>query len=288
MKKLSEESLKERLKNLAKEKSVSVNELLKKLYLERFLARLAKSTFSDKLIFKGGNLLNYYLSIGRQTSDLDFLMTQVHAEERTIKTAFETIAQLPNDDGFELSFVRIEPLVQPHMNYPGFRTILKIKFIEGSLRDNLQIDVGVGDLVEPKEKRIELLTYKKAPFFEGSVSLLVYTPEAIFAEKLQTVVLKGSSNSRMKDFHDLVLLAREPAMLSKDLLAEVIPKTFAHRKTQLSFPIDFPESDYPGLNRFWNSHSKTVGKWWAQNHMPLTFEEAVSEVNQFLKLIPFK
>jgi len=288
MKRLSEESLKERLKNLAKEKSISVNELLKKLYLERFLARLAKSPYSHKMIFKGGNLLNYYLSIGRQTSDLDFLVTQVQAEENTIKVAFEAIAQLPNDDGFELSFVRIESLVQPHMSYPGFRTILKIKFIEGSLRDNLQIDIGVGDLVEPKEKRIELLTYKKAPFFEESVSLLVYTPEAIFAEKLQTVVSKGSTNSRMKDFHDLILLARDPDMLSKDLLAEVIVKTFDHRKTQLDFPIEFPEADYPGLNRFWESHSKTVGKWWTQNQMPLTFEDAVSEVNQFLELIPFE
>jgi hypothetical protein len=40
MTKVSETSIKERLKNLAKEKGTSVNELLKKLYLERFLARL--------------------------------------------------------------------------------------------------------------------------------------------------------------------------------------------------------------------------------------------------------
>ncbi len=75
MSKISEAALKDRLKNLAKEKGTNVNELLKKLFLERFLARLSCSDYSDKLIFKGGNLLGYYLAIGRQTVDLDFLMT---------------------------------------------------------------------------------------------------------------------------------------------------------------------------------------------------------------------
>ena len=66
MSKISEDALKDRLKNLAKEKGIAVSELLKKLYLERFLARLARSDYSDKLIFKGGHLLGYYLAIGRQ------------------------------------------------------------------------------------------------------------------------------------------------------------------------------------------------------------------------------
>jgi len=69
MKTLSENAIKDRLRNLANEQGKSVNELLKKLYLERFLARLAKSNFKNQLIFKGGYLLRYYIKIGRETKD---------------------------------------------------------------------------------------------------------------------------------------------------------------------------------------------------------------------------
>jgi hypothetical protein len=40
--------------------------------------------------------------------------------------------------------------------------------------------------------------------FEGEISLVVYPPETIFAEKLETVLSKGAANSRMKDYHDLL------------------------------------------------------------------------------------
>ncbi len=115
MKTISEDSLKERIKNLAKEKQSTVTDLLKKLYLERFLVRLAQSNYHDKLIFKGGNLLGYYLEIGRQTADLDFLLTKIKTEKISVRKAFEHIAQTPIDDGFKLSFVRIEDLEQAHM-----------------------------------------------------------------------------------------------------------------------------------------------------------------------------
>ena len=48
MKILSENAIKDRLRNLANEQGKSVNELLKKLYLERFLARLAKSKWGSR------------------------------------------------------------------------------------------------------------------------------------------------------------------------------------------------------------------------------------------------
>lgn len=55
MKTLSENAIKDRLKNLAFEQKREFNNLLKQLYLERFLARLAQSDFADHFIFKGDN-----------------------------------------------------------------------------------------------------------------------------------------------------------------------------------------------------------------------------------------
>ena len=282
MSKISENALKDRLKNLAKEKGTNVNELLKKLYLERFLARLARSDYSDKLIFKGGNLLGCYLAIGRQTVDLDFLMTKLKAEESTVKKTFEDIAHTPSDDGFELKFVRIESLAQAHMKYPGFRVFLNIKLIDGKLTDNLQIDVGVGDKVEAESLNIDFLAYKNSPLFEKSVSLLVYPAESIFAEKLETVASKGSINSRMKDFHDLILMGREPGLLDKKQLGTSIAETFEHRGTPLSLPIQFEDTQYTTMNTYWSAHGSTMGAWWNDNNMPKHFKQAVLEINHFL------
>jgi predicted nucleotidyltransferase component of viral defense system len=282
MSKISEPALKDRIKNLAKENGTTPTDLLKKLYLERFLTRLGRSTFADKFIFKGGNLLAYLIEIGRQTIDLDFLMTQIIAEEPTVRAAFEAIAQVPCDDGFALSFVRIEALEQPHMNYPGFRVILNIKLIDGKLQDNLQIDVGIGDKVNPETHKIELLAYKSAPFFEDSVSLLVYPTETIYAEKLETVSSKGAINSRMKDYHDLILMGRSAGLLDKTELQASIEQTFKHRGTPMTLPIKFEEAQYTTMNTYWTAHGATMGAWWNENNMPKHFKQAVLEINQFL------
>ena len=47
--------------------------------------RLSKSVHADKFIFKGGYLLAYLMNIGRETTDLDFLLTRMKAEEPLIR-----------------------------------------------------------------------------------------------------------------------------------------------------------------------------------------------------------
>src|SRR4051812_17394461 len=117
----SETSLRDRIKNLALAQDRSVNEVLKQLYLERFLARLSRSEYADKFIFKGGNLLSYFIELGRETKDLDFLVTKLSAEESTLAPAFKAIAGVEASGGFVLGYIGMKQLEQSHMEYPGFR-----------------------------------------------------------------------------------------------------------------------------------------------------------------------
>jgi predicted nucleotidyltransferase component of viral defense system len=73
---ISEQALKDRLQTIAKEKGILFNGCWKQLLLERFLVRLGQSNYVNKLIFKGGFLLAYMMEIGRETVDLDFLLTR--------------------------------------------------------------------------------------------------------------------------------------------------------------------------------------------------------------------
>lgn len=72
---INEQALKDRLQTIAKEKAIPFNSCWKQLLLERFLARLSHSAHANQFIFKGGFLLAYMMKIGRETVDLDFLLT---------------------------------------------------------------------------------------------------------------------------------------------------------------------------------------------------------------------
>ena len=115
---MNEQGLKDRLQAISKERGIHFNECWKKLLLERFLSRLSRSTYTQQFIFKGGFLLAYIMEIGRETTDLDFLLTSINASKDEIKEAIEEIIAVESEDGFSFSYEGIELLEQPHMDYP--------------------------------------------------------------------------------------------------------------------------------------------------------------------------
>lgn len=125
---MNEQALKDRVHTIAKERGIPFNECWKHLLLARFLARLSHSKYSDNLIFKGGFLLAYMLNIGRETTDLDFLLTKMTASEQEIIDAAKEIASISLKDGFSFLYEHIKPLEQPHMDYPGYRVTIKAEF----------------------------------------------------------------------------------------------------------------------------------------------------------------
>lgn len=277
---INEQRLKAQLQTIAKEKDIPFNACWKQLLLERFLTRLARSSHVDKFIFKGGFLLSYMMRIGRETVDLDFLLTHMQAEIKILQKAFEEIVSIASDDGFTFSVESIKLLSQPHMEYPGYRTICKTSFAR--MKDKIHVDVGVGDAVEPLHREIKLFQCHGKPFFEDTVSLLVYPIETIFAEKLETVLSKGSNNSRMKDFHDLFLLVRGKSLMNSKKLQESMAKTFANRGTVLR-PIQFNKSGYSALQRLWAAHLHGLGDIAKELDLPENITEAINVINSGIR-----
>lgn len=276
---MNKQALIDRIHKIAKDKNISFNECWKQLLLARFLTRLSRSEYSEKFIFKGGYLLSYMMEIGRETTDLDFLLTKMNVSEADIKNAVQEIASETVEDGFTFIYESIEPLEQPHMNYPGYRVTLKATF--SNMKDKIQIDVGIGDIVKPVEREFNLFEYKGKPIFEGEISLLAYPPETIFAEKLETVISKGSINSRMKDYHDLVLLSRNPALIPHNDLKTAITSTFQNRGTIFEI-IDFSENELKPLQKLWTAHLQDLGNKSEDLKLPEQIQEAIQEINSLL------
>jgi predicted nucleotidyltransferase component of viral defense system len=276
---MNEQALKDRLQAISKEKGIQFNECWKKLLLERFLFRLSRSNHARNFIFKGGFLLAYLMEIGRETTDLDFLLTKMNASEDEMKQAMAEIVGVESTDGFSLYYESIELLDQPHMDYPGHRISLRVTF--GRMKDRIHIDVGTGDIVNPAMHELHLFQYRGKPLFENEISLMVYPPETIFAEKLETVISKGAVNSRMKDYHDLLLLSRSPRMIDFNQLQATIKKTFDHRGTELEL-INFSEQDLKPIANLWTAHLKNLGPAMQMLSLPVNIQDVIAEINKIL------
>jgi hypothetical protein len=99
----------------------------------------------------------------------------------------------------------------------------------GKARIPLQVDVGFGDVVTPKARMIVYPTLLDFP----APRIQACPRETVVAEKLQAMVVLGIANSRMKDFYDLYVLARDFAF-DGTTLTRAIKATFKRRKTEIS------------------------------------------------------
>lgn len=281
---MNEQALKARLKHIGKEKGKSFNEVWKLLILERFLARLSRSEYSDKLIFKGGLLLSHYLTIGRETIDIDLLARRLNTEKSSVELIMQEICLLNLDDGFQMQFINLDDLDHQHMNYPGFQVGIAVQF--GVMSDKFFVDIGVGDAVEPVFLDWPSFSYKEIPLFSDSISLEVYPVETIFAEKLETIISRGAANSRMKDYHDLLLLCREDGLLDKDRLKNNIDRTFQNRGTVFSIPVQFQSDELDRMQLLWAGHLRALGASRTQLiGLPEKIDTVINDLNQWLLTI---
>ena len=281
---MNEPALKARLKHIAKEFGKSFNEVWKLLILERFLARLSCSEYSDKFIFKGGLLLSYYLVIGRETTDIDLLAKRLHAEKSHIEQIIQEICSLHLNDGFQMWLDNLDDLDHQHMNYPGFQARVAVQF--GMMSDKFYVDIGVGDVVEPVTLTWPSFSYKDKPLFEDSISLEVYPVETIFAEKLETIISRGAANSRMKDYHDLLLLCRQSKLIDQIILKDNITETFQNRGTAFSIPVQFQPDELERMQALWNGHLRVLGASRSEAlGLPNNITTVIDELNHWLSVV---
>lgn len=53
-------------------------------------------------------------------------------------------------------------------------------------------------------------------FEQRKLQIMSYNLETLLAEKLETIMYRGTSNTRMRDFYDIYMLTGNPAMAIND------------------------------------------------------------------------
>lgn len=280
MSKSIEQSVKERVKTISKEQGRPFNELWQEILLERWLARLAKSKHKENFIFKGAMCLRRYIEMQRVTRDLDFLVSDLDASREEIERRLVEVALIDLNDGFTFEGLDIGLLDHTHMKYPGCLVSVVAKL--GSTKTKLSIDIGVGDSVKPTELTVALLSTDKAPIFEKEIHLWAYPVETIFSQKLETAFSRADQNSRMKDYHDMLVLVRS-GKLKQAKVKAAIGDTFKNRDTEFNKK-GIPKSQAMSLQNYWSSYLKSLPSE-SQKVLGFELKSIINEINQYLKQI---
>ena len=220
-------SVKALLLNLSRKSGAEHTVLLRRYAQERFIFRLSKTPYREKLVLKGAMLsIIFGFNDFRPTKDIDFLCVDDSYYTDKISEIVSEVISVEVEDGivFNSSF-KIETIKKDSI-HPGNRIILPWNMERTT--GNIQLDVGFGDVQYkgPLNMTFPTILGSEEPY------ILVYSVETAIAEKIQTIASLGVTTSRMKDFYDIYHFCKSSSFKFEDL-SNSLKSTFMNRGTSL-------------------------------------------------------
>lgn len=271
--------LKDRIRNLAKSKSADAQVLMRNYMMERFLERISVSEYRDKFILKGGMLVAAMIGLeSRATMDIDGTIKGINVNVEDVEKMIAAIVSVPMDDGVEFQVKRISEIMD-EAEYPGIRVSMETRF--DGVRTPLKIDISTGDAITPREVRYRF----KLMLEERSIDIWAYNLETVLAEKLETVVSRSTTNTRMRDFYDLHMLSQlycqtiVPADLSAALTATARKRNTEKYLADVVAALDEIEADV-NIVKLWAAYQKKFS--YASD---VTWNSVMTSVRSLYKLV---
>jgi hypothetical protein len=187
--------LKALIRNLSREKNVKAEILLRNFMLERFLERISLSKYKNQFVLKGGMLIAAIIGVdARSTMDMDTTIS-----------------------GFNLS---------DEAEYPGIRVSINASL--DKTNQTMKIDITTGDQITPRAIEFPY----KLMLEDRSISILSYNLETVIAEKIETILSRGTTTTRMRDYYDIhILMILHEKEIDKNILKDAFNKTSRHRSS---------------------------------------------------------
>jgi len=221
-------SVRQRLLNLARERKDEFQLVLVRYGIERLLYRLSISPHGKQFVLKGAMLFQIWTGQPhRSTLDVDLLGSGDDDVDRLVAMFKDVCSQDVPDDGLTFQPNSVTGgLIREDQRYGGVR--IQMTAMLGNAHIPIQIDIGFGDAITPKAERVEYPTLLAQP----APVLRAYPKETAIAEKYEAMVSLGIANSRMKDFYDVWVLARDFEFHGATL-ARAVTATFKRRQTEV-------------------------------------------------------
>ena len=218
----SSKQLKDLIRNLSKEVGIEAHVLIRKYMMERFLERVSSSKYNGSFILKGGMLVAAFVGVeARATMDID---TTIKGIPVTIVDMERTITEISNidlDDNVKFRIKKVSEIMD-EAEYSGIRFSMDA-VLDGAVIP-LKIDISTGDVITPRE-----IAYSyKLMFEDRTIPIMTYPIETVLAEKLETVISRSITNTRMRDFYDIHILLKSQN-IDADILALALERTAKKR-----------------------------------------------------------
>lgn len=221
----SAQSVKDKLKNISREKNVGFNSVMRFYMYDRFVERLSKSKYKDNFILKGGFYLSKLFGLdNRSTMDIDTAIRKTKFTEENLIVMINEIISIDVGDNVKFKIEKTE-LIREEDEYGGLR--ITINFMLENIKDKFHIDLATGDPIYPRPDN-----YKYESLIGDEIyKVWSYNLETILAEKIETILSKLETSSRMKDYYDIYLIYKfKFDTINKEKFRGSVEKTFKKRK----------------------------------------------------------
>ena len=271
-------SFKAKIKNMAKDRGIPAQQLQQNFLIEQVLKLIAKSSYKDSFIVKGGYLIGQLIGLDKRTTmDLDVTLKGTTLSQENLITIFEEILS-DSDDVFSFEVDKLEPIRQDD-EYGGFS--LKLNATFDTLREVVFIDITTGDKITPRE-----ITYSMPSLFTNeTIEVWTYNLETVLAEKLETIISRGVASTRPRDRYDLFTLYHiRNDEINFDVLREALANTVEKRGSKEA--IDIWESQLNSIEtdeyqkQLWTRYQRQFK--YAQD---ISFEKSVQIVKELMTTI---
>ena len=249
----SSKQLKDLIRNLSKEVGIEAHVLIRKYMMERFLERVSSSKYNGSFILKGGMLVAAFVGVeARATMDID---TTIKGIPVTIVDMERTITEISNidlDDNVKFRIKKVSEIMD-EAEYSGIRFSMDA-VLDGAVIP-LKIDISTGDVITPREMAYSY----KLMFEDRTIPIMTYPIETVLAEKLETVISRSITNTRMRDFYDIHILLKSQN-INADILALALERTAKKRGNfnlleNAESVLKIVKSD-EDMKRLWNIYQK--------------------------------
>ena len=271
-------SFKAKIKNMAKDRGIPAQQLQQNFLIEQVLKLIAKSSYKDSFIVKGGYLIGQLIGLDKRTTmDLDVTLKGTTLSQENLITIFEEILS-DSDDIFSFEVDKLEPIRQDD-EYGGFS--LKLNATFDTLREVVFIDITTGDKITPRE-----ITYSMPSLFKNeTIEVWTYNLETVLAEKLETIISRGVASTRPRDRYDLFTLYHiRKDEIDFDVLRKALGNTVEKRGSKEA--IDIWESQLNSIEtdeyqkQLWTRYQRQFK--YAQD---ISFEKSVQIVRELMTTI---
>ena len=171
-----------------------------------------------------------------------------------VENMMAEIIAVPIDDGVTFQVKSISEIMD-EAEYPGIRVTMTTLF--DGVRTPLKIDISTGDAITPKEVRYSF----KLMLEDRSIDVWAYNLETVLAEKLETIITRTTTNTRMRDFYDIAILQQlygstlDPHVLHDALLATAHKRGTERHLAEAAEVFDEVEAS-PVMQDLWVAYQK--------------------------------